>query len=295
MSSLIQATKNAFRQRAFVVAFVMLALCAGSLNGVANWLKWNYRKLPVDLRVSSLKEGIPAKVGHWMQVSTDQGINPEEEQVLGTPKYVFRDYVNIRALKLQPGDVDLLNKASAGERAMQLAQWRQIDPTAVLKVAVTYYTGLVDTVAHIPERCYVADGYEVKDSKVIPASLGMYASGASRDIKFRFLSFEDQSNLGSRVQGVTRYVGYVFHCDGAYQDDVLAVRASLANLLERYGYYAKIELMIEAPTTGKSEPSETGGYRDASVAAMKDFLVAGLPEVEKCLPDWQAIHQQPKK
>ena len=27
-------------------------------------------------------------------------------------------------------------------------------------MSVTYYTGMVDTVAHVPERCVTADGYE---------------------------------------------------------------------------------------------------------------------------------------
>ena len=35
-----------------------------------------------------------------------------------------------------------------------------LPPDALVNFAVTYYTGLVDTVAHIPDRCYVADGFE---------------------------------------------------------------------------------------------------------------------------------------
>src|SRR5882724_3548657 len=132
MSSFITSTKRAFRQPAFLAAFVVLAICAAALNVTANWLKVTYIKRAVPLRVASLKEGIPSKIGHWMQVSNDQGINPEEEQILGTGQYVFRDYVNTRALALQPSDVEAINKSPANERAVQLAQWRASNPTAVV-------------------------------------------------------------------------------------------------------------------------------------------------------------------
>jgi hypothetical protein len=32
-----------------------------------------------------------------------------------------------------------------------------------------------------------------------------------------------------------------------------------------------------------------------SNVAMTDFLKQGLPEIEKCLPDWQALHHQAAK
>ena len=34
-------------------------------------------------------------------------------------------------------------------------------PETVINIGIFYYTGLVDTVAHIPERCYIADGFDV--------------------------------------------------------------------------------------------------------------------------------------
>ena len=39
---------------------------------------------------------------------------------------------------------------------------RPKNPKAVVNLGLTYYTGLVDTVAHIPDRCYIADGYEAR-------------------------------------------------------------------------------------------------------------------------------------
>jgi hypothetical protein len=48
------------------------------------------------------------------------------------------------------------------DRAKLIGQTRVKHPAGVINLAVTYYTGLVDTVAHVPDRCYVADGYEPK-------------------------------------------------------------------------------------------------------------------------------------
>jgi hypothetical protein len=55
------------------------------------------------------------------------------------------------------------------------------------------------------------------------------------------------------------------------------VRRSLQNLFRKHGYYAKVELMTTIRDTEKS------------AQVMSDFLCAALPEIEKCLPDWNAI------
>ena len=37
---------------------------------------------------------IPNRIGTWVQVSQDQPLDGEMQDVLGTSKYIFRDYVN---------------------------------------------------------------------------------------------------------------------------------------------------------------------------------------------------------
>ena len=32
-------------------------------------------------------------------------------------------------------------------------------PQAVVRLSATYYTGMVDTVSHVPDRCVTADGF----------------------------------------------------------------------------------------------------------------------------------------
>ena len=141
--------------------------------------------------------------------------------LLGTPEYVFRDYVDTRVMSKE--EVEQLRQASGAQYAGMLSNFEARHPQAVIRAAVTYYTGMVDTVAHVPERCYVADGYEATEYTDIPCTAGDYSDGHPRDVKFRFISFEDQTGN----QRVSRNVAYLFHVDGGYECSSLRVRTAL--------------------------------------------------------------------
>ena len=87
----------------------------------------------------------------------------------------------------------------------------------------------------------------------------------------RYLSFDDVTGQGR----VSRNVGYFFQVNGQYVSGPIQVRAILANLFARYGYYAKVELMTVLPD------------RDKSARMMSDFLASAMPGIEKVLPDWK--------
>jgi hypothetical protein len=223
---------------------------------------------------------MPAQIGDWLMVSTDQPVDPEIRQVLGTDQYLFRDYVNTRHWPRE--QVAALRDLPASQHDAALSLLEAQSPQSVLKVAITYYTGLADTVAHIPERCYVADGFNVSQYETRPATCGNYPNGTPRDVSFRLIHFEDQTARGR----VACDVGYLFHVDGVYESDSLVVRNRLASLAERYGYYAKVELMTTAP------PGRGQEQGPRNVDSMVDFLTAALPELEKRLPDWRRVHEQ---
>ena len=82
---------------------------------------------------------------------------------------------------------------------------------------------------------------------------------------------------------MSRYVGYLFHVNGEYESDPLDVRARLQKLTEKYGYYAKVELMV---TAAPKDPAA----REKASKAIKDFMTTALPEVERLLPDWAAVN-----
>jgi len=219
-------------------------------------------------------------------VSRDKPLDPDVEHVLGTKTYVQRTYVNTRGLDAH--DVESLTGPTDSERDAAVAKVQSEHPEAVVSIGVFYYTGLVDTVAHIPERCYIADGFDVtRYDAQSGRRLGKYADGSDRVLDFRNIEFEDQAGRGR----VSKNVAYLFHVNGHYESDPLGVRRRLQNLFERYGYYAKVELMTVGAAQQPGESREQA--RQRSLAAVEDLLASLLPEVERCLPDWQALHAAP--
>ena len=293
MSVAIRVLRKLFAQPDFVLAFAILGVSALGLNVCTDYLKLHYRKQAVPMRVSALdaSDGIPTRMGKWVQVDVDPPLDPDVEHILGTTKYVFRHYANsdvidparIEGIRAMDGSKGKDNAPSP--RDVALAQLQAEFPQAVLHVSITYYTGMVDTVAHIPDRCFLADGFEVTHYDTLRGrTLGTYADGSPRTIDYRLINFEDDSGRGR----ASKNVAYLFHVNGHYEPDPLGVRRSLQNLFEPYGYYAKVEVMSagEAPRPGES-PEQA---RRRSTAAIEDLLTSLLPEVERCLPDWQALH-----
>jgi hypothetical protein len=297
------------RSPAFVVAGAILLLAAIGINGATQALSLNFRKQAVPLRQPLAT--LPKKLGPWVQVSKDQALSEDIQHVLGTEKYIFRDYVN--SAEVPASRLAEFEGRSATECAALLyGQGEQRDkagnvtqprvrgileeyPRAVVRLSLTYYTGMVDTVAHIPDRCFVADGYrptvyEQPRWKIVGMNIdadGFHigpdgkrladpaapAKGSDAGLPVRFINFEDQDNRGSSV---SRNVTYFFSVNGRYNANPLDVRTTLQNLFEKHGYYAKVELMTLLRDT------------EASASVKRDFLGHALPEIEKCLPDWSA-------
>jgi len=244
----------------FIIAVILLGSSAFALEGATRFLKLHFRKEAVPL--AQPLERLPSKMGPWVQVSIDAPLPEDFEHTLGTSQYVFRDYLDTRRLSSEV--LDAFKDKSALERKDEFSKVQQQHPEAAISLALTYYTGLVDTVSHVPDRCYIADGYDVKSANNLTWSAG------GRNLPVRFLSFQDASGFGRQ----NKNVAYLFQANGQYVADPIDVRRILANLFARYGYYAKVELLTVLPDDTKA----TG--------IMDDFLSSSMPEIEKVLPDW---------
>lgn len=265
----LTSLRRVFRQPAFIVVAALLFCAGAGLNAATSFMKLSFKKLPVPL--SQPLTDLPKNLGPWKQVSEDTPLEHDMLDALMTDKYVFRDFVDTRLLT--KAEIDQFDGKTPIERRMLLGQLQLKKPAAVLNLGLTYYTGLVDTVAHIPDRCYIADGYEPTKYDVASWDALKDRNG---DHQVRFIVFED-SNPEHARQTFKRNVAYFFHCNGEYINDSIAVRKRLARLFEQYGYYMKIEVgtfIIPA---------------DESAKVMNDFLTYLLPESEKCLPAWDAL------
>ena len=274
----IGALKKLLRQPSFLIAAGMLLVSAISLNAATEYLQLYFKKYPVEM--SADFNTIPSHLGHWVQVSKDERLPEDMEHVLAATHYVYRDYVDDRLIPAEV--IARFDGKSAAERKQMMLRLQQEYPQAVINLGLTYYTGSVDTVAHIPDRCYIADGFEPTSHDVIEMSAFDGRPGRAPEGKrdVCFINFEDQ--VASR-QSASKNVAYFFHANGSYTADPIGVRVLLQDLTQRYAYYSKIELM-----TQMSDPKK-------SAEVMNDFLKSALPEVERCMPDWKKVTSQPPK
>jgi len=277
-NSLAGAIRRAFNNSAFIVVASILLVSAVSLNAATRYLKLYFQKLPVEMRQPI--SAIPERLGPWVQISKDKPLPADIEHELGTKIYVKRTYVDTRIV----GDDALkaVQNKSFEEREGIAEGIRRQNPSAVLFLHTAYYTGLVDTVAHVPERCYVAGGFQPNNKtprEWASVSRHIDQTGTSK-FASPFITFEDQKGM-SETQRLN--VAYMFHANGDFLPDADNVRFALQNLRNRYAYYAKIEMMT------------IGDERASSGKAMDEFLGYLLPEFEKLLPDWNEVMSRPAK
>ena len=263
----------AARRRYLALAVVGAILLVGAigLNGAVASLKLSFKKLPVPLR--GPVQTIPAELGPWVQVSPEERFPPEIEAELNTLDYIDRWYVDLRKADadLRREWEDAPTKDAALKQRLE-ADVRRNDPLGAVKIHVAYYTGAVDTVPHIPDRCMVAGGFDPAGKSVARLDLG-----DGRGMTASFVQFEQHAGYD---RPNTLSIAYFFQVNGDYEyDAITGVRKRLQNLFEKYGYFAKIECMTASPDADAA-PAQ---------AAMGDFLHFALPAVEKVLPDWAEV------
>jgi hypothetical protein len=274
-----RAFAKVLRRPAFVVVAAVLLVAAIGLNAAVNFMALHFKKEPVAL--AHELGTIPGRIGTWVQVTQDQPLDSEMEDVLGTNKYIFREYVNE---SMVPGVAERFKDKDTETRRKMLRDIRQKSPQAVIRLSVTYYTGMVDTVAHVPDRCVTADGYEPTSYEQPAWAIGRdlppaLKHGVGDKVQVRYINFENQTGASTDPCNIS----YFFSVNGEFACDPLDVRGKLANLWEKKAYYAKIETMTMMPSKEEAEKTQI------------DFLSAAMPDVIRCMPDWEKAHNRPSK
>ncbi len=284
------------RQPAFVVTMLVLVVGAVGMGSAIRVAKVYLDKLPIyprpiDGKPHQYPEGgptllaLPSETRNWKQFGSDDIMSEEVEEVLGTTNYLSRMFVEKNP---QPGK-----------------------PPRLVDFHAAYYTDQIDTVPHVPDRCFVGGGMQIGSApKFLPLTLDRSSWRPDFDVpeseKVRGTIFtarmsSDYGNgLGRRVRlprkplnagddwitmkameflrpGSDRkvYAGYFFIANGGTVAGANDVRQLAFDLSNDYAYYLKVQFTSDR--VGSAEE-----LRDMASSLMDDLL----PEIMLCVPDW---------
>ncbi|TVQ51053.1 MAG: exosortase-associated EpsI family protein [Phycisphaerales bacterium] len=262
---------------AFVVACIVLGVSGIGFRFAIAHLNVHLRKMPVELREHFSR--IPRHLGEWRAYGTDRSLDATVEEVLGTDQYLDRTYV------------------------------REVNGQAVaMNLHIAYYTGIIDAVPHVPDRCMVAGGFVVQGqpfyvdlpletsaweldedrthrSSGLPYPTMTFADRITNrpmqvrmpigDFRIRTTEFTLPSQPGARV-----FAGFYFVANGQVTASPYAIRALAFDRTDQYAYYCKIQFTM----IGDSELDATSFAEHVT-----DLTEQVLPEIMRCLPDWAEV------
>jgi hypothetical protein len=271
-----------------VLTFLLLAGAVG-MRASLNALEYHLRKLPVYAPNNKQLRSLPTEVGDWVRRGNDQVLSPEVVEELGTSNYLDRVYVKLP-------DTEGRGK---GE-------------TVAINLHLAYYTGMIDAVPHVPERCFVGGGLHVaggpwwKELPLQPQRLRLlknyYEDGydvlrvpgefepQGRDTVrlphlpegeagpvMRITEFENP-----RLPGRPMYAGYMFLANGRFVANAEEVRLAAFDLSDDYAYYMKIQF-----SSGLGDFESPDEFAEASAELFNELL----PGILLCVPDWVEVQR----
>lgn len=265
----------------FVAMLATLAVGGLGLRAAMRSFDVYLRKEPVALRADF--GSLPATLGRWQKVGDDQQLDAAMVESLGTDKYLTRTYA-------------LDGDAAKGAISLHLA----------------YYTGMIDTVPHIPERCWGAGGMVQRgeprvvalDLDLPSAAPGRGPANAATGIPYRMAKVVDAVThaeeqvalpVGDMAMTVTafqdpraarfdQFGGYFFVANGRCTPSTFGVRALAFDLTDRFAYFCKVQLSARYPA------GDTPAI-DRFKSECQDFLAQLLPHLMRRLPDWPSVER----
>ena len=147
-------------------------------------------------------------------------------------------------------------------------------PLRLWRVEVYYYTGALDTVPHVPERCAVAGGATWIGSEDASITVPAAPSPWDKSINIRRAMFEMSDKVSGSAERFVQY--YLFSLNGRPESSWVHVRRSLANPLVRYCYFAKMQFSPWYPSGMGYEAPEIAEVDKAAEELINYFLPAIL-------------------
>jgi len=267
----------------FIVALTVLVGSSAAMFIAIEAAGVYLQKKPVYPRSGKSLNALPVETESWKRVGSDIIENAEVVKVLGTENYLTRIYEE----KNPPPSRDA----------------RQI------QLHAAYYTGMIDGVQHIPDRCLVAGGMRAGDrATVVPLTLDDSTWLKTEDVPERWAdriytvrtSAEYSPARGARVtlprdphdmnirvleffddeSDTHLFAGYFFIANGGAVETAEGVRLLAFNLQQDYAYYLKLQFV----STDVDSPQ-------ALAEMISGFLSEIIGDVMFCLPDWVEVER----
>ena len=271
-------------QLAFVSVVIVFIASAVGFRATVSSLNLYLRKEPVALQQSL--DTIPTKLGRWKRVGLDSRLGEAMVESLGTRFYLDRQY----AIDGNPAN-------------------------GVMTLHIAYYTGMIDAVPHVPERCWGAAGLNMVNQPaaiLLPidqskwdlvsgpknVSTGViYPTAKVIDLVTRreevvympigetemsVTVFQDEQNSRSRLVG-----GYLFIANARFTSSPNVVKTYAFDLSSRSSYYCKVQCSMFV--------NESEQPVDKWSELTADLLSELLPSLMRRLPDWTLIEASQSK
>ncbi|MBN8644364.1 MAG: hypothetical protein J0L61_03875 [Planctomycetes bacterium] len=268
------------KSAAFVAALAVLVGSAAGISAVVRSLGAHLTKLPIqpkDERQHTIPreiKGWPDPDTGWCQQGQDRDMTAEEAEELGTGDTISRAYIECGP-KVGP------------------------KPRVIL-LHTAYYTGMIDTVPHVPDRCLTAAGTQLDGPTVevaVPIDMSLLSpdpwADTAKGVVYRMRNHTIQrhvrlprgvENLRMTMTpfkdktGRRFFAGYFFIANGGVVASANGVRLLAFRLQDDYAYYLKVQFTIYDVETAEGAGQMAG-----------EMLNSLFPELALRVPDWVEV------
>jgi len=271
----------------FCIAVVVLLIAAGGWELAVRGLELAVAPMPmpwpkdvvVDTKEFYLKS-LPDRLGHYVllgdgEMTSNRDGHPDGIIILREEN---RETLGVGG-KL---DKDRVHQRRSNWYCMRVYRDERTDgnKARLWRLDVTYYTGGVDPVPHIPEVCLKAGGATLLSSDKISFYVPVATRPWDKPVQFVRTQYEAWDD---KKQATVRYVQYyVFNLNGQPENSREKVRAILANPFGyKHSFFAKIQF---APW------GEVKDLKEADREA-EDFVRNFLPSVLQQLPKREDVER----
>ncbi|MEM7680379.1 MAG: exosortase/archaeosortase family protein [Planctomycetota bacterium] len=265
------------------VAGALAMTIVGQSTAIA-WTGAVLIKKPLPLRHNLYT--VSEEAGVWKLAHTQPPLTADILETLGTRDYFTLMYVDTSHPQPEAGFVYEIDYDNPRKSRVSY------EPGSLLRLHTAYYTGTVDTVPHVPTRCFIAGGAEHDGEQQITLDLDPADYTPAPDGQGYLTTLDDGRTV--RVPTLTipatlfkyrpegaeepQHVIFFFAANGKFMASPNQVRAEGFNPTDQYSYYCKIE--VQPMDIGDAELSEQ---------RVEDLLTEMLPEIMACLPDWTEV------